>query len=221
VEAGTDTDARLGGSSLAAFRQVLVSPYLALIALFVFLLTWVSTFLYLEQQAMVAQVFTDRDARTEFFNTIDFWVQAAALTVQVFVFGRLYRWIGFRAVLLSVPLLMALGFATLALNPTFAVLVGVMMIRRVGEYAITRPARDMLYTVVSREEKYKAKSLIDTFVYRGGDATSASAHALIKATFGFGLTGMAWCGAVIAALWAGVAFALGSGHVSRRRRSAS
>jgi AAA family ATP:ADP antiporter len=221
VEAGTDTDARLGGSSLAAFRQVLESPYLALIALFVFLLTWVSTFLYLEQQAMVAEVFTSRDARTEFFNTIDFWVQAAALTVQVFVFGRLYRWIGFRAVLISVPLLMALGFAMLALNPTFAVLVGVMMIRRVGEYAVTRPSRDMLYTVVSREEKYKAKSLIDTFVYRGGDATSASAHALVKATFGFGLSGMAWCGAVIAAVWAAVAFALGSGHVSRRGRSAS
>ena len=185
------------------------------------LLTWASTFLYLEQQAMVAQVFTDRDARTEFFNTIDFWVQGASLLVQLFLFGRLFRWFGLRPLLVLVPLLMMLGYATLALNPTFVVLVGVMIIRRVGEYSIARPSRDTLYTVVSREEKYKAKSLIDTFIYRGGDATSASLHALLKSTFGLGLTGIAWCGAAIAALWAIVAFSLGKMHVNRRGRSES
>jgi ATP:ADP antiporter, AAA family len=219
--AGSDPDARLGGGALAAFRQVASSPYLALIAVFVLLLTWASTFLYLEQQALVAATFADRDARTEFFNTLDFWVQAASLTVQLFLFGRLYRWLGFRALIVLVPALMMLGFATLALMPTFAVLIGVMVVRRVGEYAIARPSRDTLYTVVSREEKYKAKSLIDTFVYRGGDATSASLHALLKSTFGLGLVGIAWVGAVIAAAWALVAFRLGTLHVSRRRRSAA
>jgi AAA family ATP:ADP antiporter len=219
--AGEDRDARLGGSSFAAFRQVVQSPYLALIAVFVLLLTWVSTFLYLEQQALVAQVFTDRDSRTEFFNTIDFWVQAASLVVQMFLFGRIFRWLGLRALLVLVPLLMTLGYAMLALNPTFAVLVGVMVVRRVGEYSIARPARDTLYTVVTREEKYKAKSLIDTFVYRGGDATSASLHALLKSTFGLGLSGIAWVGVGIAAAWAAVAYSLGTLHVSRRRRSAS
>jgi AAA family ATP:ADP antiporter len=218
TEPGVDRDARLGGSALAAFRQVMESPYLALIALFVFLLTWVSTFLYLEQQAMVAEVFTDRDSRTEFFNTIDFWVQAGSLTMQLFVFGRLYRWLGFRALIVSVPLLMAAGFAALALVPTFAVLVAVMMIRRIGEYSITRPSRDTLYTSVTREERYKAKSLIDTFVYRGGDATSASAHALVKSTFGLGLSGIAWCGAALAGLWAVVAWVLGTRHVALNRR---
>jgi AAA family ATP:ADP antiporter len=209
---GEDRDARLGGSALAAFRQVTSSPYLALIALFVFLLTWVSTFLYLEQQAMVADVFTTRDARTVFFNRIDFWVQAGSLAMQVFVFGRLYRWLGFRALIVSVPILMMFGFAALALFPSFAVLVAVMVVRRVGEYSITRPSRDTLYTSVTREERYKAKSLIDTFVYRGGDATSASAHAIVKATFGLGLSGIAWCGAALAALWAVVAFVLGTKH---------
>jgi AAA family ATP:ADP antiporter len=219
VEAGTDTDARLGGSSLAAFRQVLESPYLALIALFVFLLTWVSTFLYLEQQAMVATTFTDRDSRTAFFSTIDFWVQAGSLLMQLFLFGRLFRWFGFRALIVSIPVLMTAGYAVLAMFPTFAVLVGVMMVRRIGEYSITRPSRDALYTVVSREEKYKAKSLIDTFIYRGGDATAASVHAFIKATFGLGVTGIAWCGAAITAVWAVVAWALGTryGGLSRRR----
>jgi AAA family ATP:ADP antiporter len=219
VAAGEDRDARLGGSPLAAFRQVARSPYLALIALFVFLLTWVSTFLYLEQQAMVAEVFTDRDARTAFFNRLDFWVQAGSLAMQLFLFGRLYRWLGFRALIVSVPLLMTLGFAALALFPGFGVLVAVMVVRRIGEYSIARPSRDTLYTSVSREERYKAKSLIDTFVYRLGDATSASVHALVKATFGLGLSGIAWCGAGLAVLWALVAFVLGTRHqaVNSRR----
>jgi AAA family ATP:ADP antiporter len=141
VAAGEDGDARLGGSALAAFRQVARSPYLALIALFVFLLTWVSTFLYLEQQAMVAEVFTDRDSRTAFFNRLDFWVQAGSLAMQLFLFGRLYRWLGFRALIVSVPLLMTLGFAALALFPGFGVLVAVMVVRRIGEYSIARPWR--------------------------------------------------------------------------------
>ena len=220
TDAMPDPDARLGGSALAAFRQVVSSPYLALIAVFVLLLTWVSTFLYLEQQALVAARFADRDARTEFFNRLDFWVQAASLVVQMFLFGRLYRWLGFRALITLVPVAMAFGYVALALAPTFAVLIGVMVVRRVGEYAIARPSRDTLYTVVSREEKYKAKSLIDTFVYRGGDATSASLHALLKSTFGLGLVGIAWVGAGIAALWALVAFRLGTLQVSRRRTAA-
>jgi AAA family ATP:ADP antiporter len=215
---GTDRDAQLGGSAWAAFQQVARSPYLALIALFVFLLTWVSTFLYLEQQALVAEVFADRDARTAFFSRLDFWVQAGSLLMQLFVFGRLYRWFGFRALIVSVPVLMALGFATLALFPTFAVLVGVMVVRRVGEYSITRPSRDTLYTSVTREERYKAKSLIDTFVYRGGDATAASVHALVKSTFGLGLAGIAWCGAALAAVWAIVAWVLGTRHAALNPR---
>ena len=211
---GEDRDERLGGSAFAAFRQVASSPYLALIALFVFLLTWVSTFLYLEQQALVAEVFTDRDARTRFFGRLDFWVQAGSLVMQLFLFGRLYRWFGFRALIVTVPALMTVGFATLALFPTFAVLVAVMFVRRVGEYSLTRPSRDTLYTSVTREERYKAKSLIDTFIYRGGDATSASAHALVKSTFGLGLSGVAWCGALLAAVWAVVAWRLGTRHVA-------
>jgi AAA family ATP:ADP antiporter len=219
--AAADPDAKLGGHSFAAFVQLLRSPYLALIALFVFLLTWISTFLYLEQQALVAQVFTDRDAQTAFFSRIDFWVQAVSLAIQLFLFGRLYRWLGFRALIVSIPLLMLLGFGLLALFPTFAVLVGVLMIRRIGEYSITRPSRDTLYTVVTREEKYKAKSLIDTFVYRGGDATSASAHALVKSAFDLGLSGIAWCGAALAVVWAAVAWRLGREHVQRRTATAA
>jgi ATP:ADP antiporter, AAA family len=92
----------------------------------------------------------------------------------------------------------------------------VMMVRRVGEYAIARPCRDTLYTVVTREEKYKAKSLIDTFIYRGGDATSASVHKFFTEAVGFTGVGIGWLGAVICALWAVVSFSLGKAQEARR-----
>ena len=209
---GAEVDTPLGGHILAAFHQVIRSPYLLGIALFVILLSWVSTFLYLEQQAFVAKVFTTRDERTRFFSDVDFWVQTFALITQLFIFGRLFKWIGHRALLVSVPLIMTLGYAVFALVPTFAVLVGVFAVRRVGEYGITRPCRDSLYTVCTREEKYKAKSLIDTFIYRGGDATSASAYQLMTGTLGLGPAGVGWVGAGISALWLILALALGKSH---------
>jgi AAA family ATP:ADP antiporter len=203
-----DRDRPLGGDAWAAFRQVASSRYLVLIATFVFLLTWISTFLYLEQAAIVRDTFASRDERTAFFNRIDFWVQAASLTLQTLLFGRLFRRFGFRALLVSMPLVMAVGYAAFALAPTFVVFVAVMMVRRVGEYGITRPCRDLLWTVVPREQKYKAKSLVDTFVYRSGDAISASIHKLLTTVAGFGTSGIAWCGMVTALVWAGVALAL-------------
>ena len=212
---GADVDTPLGGHFLAAFHQVLRSPYLLGIALFVVLLSWVSGFLYLEQQAFVAKVFATRDERTRFFSDVDFWVQAFSLVTQLFLFGRLYKWVGLRALLVSVPLIMTAGYAIFALLPTFAVLVGVLAVRRVGEYAITRPSRDSLYTVCTREEKYKAKSLIDTFIYRGGDATGASVYQLLTGVVGFGPAGIGWVGAAISALWMMLALALGKTHARR------
>ena len=209
---GVEVNTPLGGHILAAFHQVIRSPYLLGIAVFVILLSWVSTFLYLEQQAYVAKVFATRDERTRFFSDVDFWVQGFSLLTQLFLFGRLYKWIGLRALLVSVPLIMTAGYAIFALLPTFAVLVVVFAVRRVGEYAITRPSRDSLYTVCTREEKYKAKSLIDTFVYRGGDATSASAFQLLTSGLGFGPAGVAWVGAGISAIWLAIALALGKSH---------
>ena len=218
---GAEVDTPLGGSILGAFHQVVRSRYLLGIALFVILLSWVTTFLYLEQQAFVAKVFASRDERTRFFSDVDFWVQTFSLITQLFVFGRLFKWVGHRAMLVSVPVLMTAGYAVFALLPTFAVLVGVLAVRRVGEYAITRPCRDSLYTVCTREEKYKAKSLIDTFIYRGGDATSASMYQLLTGGFGFGPSGVGWAGAFISALWMLIALALGKSHERGGRTSAA
>ena len=209
-------DAALGGSLWAAFGQVVRSPYLLGIALFVLLMTWVSTFLYLEQQAFVAKAFATADERTRFFGGIDFWVQAASLLMQLLFFGRLFKWVGLRAMLVSVPVIMTAGYALVALAPGFMVLVVVYAVRRVGDYALTRPCRDALFTVVSREEKYKAKSLIDTFVYRGGDALSGSLYKELTGSFGAGPATIGWLGAAISALWSVLALALGKAQEQRR-----
>ncbi len=211
------SETALGGGMFAAFTQVVRSPYLLGIALFVLLMTWVSTFLYLEQQAFVAKVFTSADQRTRFFAGIDFWVQAASLAGQLLLFGRLFKWVGLRVMLAAVPVIMTAGYAIFATAPRFMVLVVVYAVRRVGDYALTRPCRDALYTVVSREEKYKAKSLIDTFVYRGGDATSGSLYQALTTSLGAGPSAIGWIGAAISALWTVLALALGRAQEERGR----
>ena len=214
-------DQALGGSVWAAFAEVVRSPYLLGIAGFVLLMTWVSTFLYLEQQAFVQKVLAGTDERTRFFAAIDFWVQAASLVFQLLLFGRLFKWVGLKAMLVAVPLLMTAGYALFALTPTFMVLVVVYAVRRVGDYALTRPCRDSLFTVVSREEKYKAKSLIDTFVYRLGDATSGSLYKALTGGFGASAAAIGWFGAAISALWAVLAWALGRAQEQGRSVTAA
>ena len=162
----------LGGNPFAGATAVLRSPYLLGIALFVVLLASVSTFLYFEQARIVSETFTDRTRQTQVFGLIDSVVQALAILTQVFITGRLARRMGVGVLLVAVPLVMAAGFLWLALAPVFAVFVVVMVVRRAGEYALVRPGREMLFTVLPAEDKYKAKNFIDTVVYRGGDALS-------------------------------------------------
>jgi AAA family ATP:ADP antiporter len=205
----------VGGGVFAAFAQVARSPYLAGIAVFVLFMTWVSTFLYLEQAAFVAKVFHNTDDRTRFLSGIDFWVQASSLVLQALLFSRLFKWFGMRTLLVAVPLIMVAGYALFAIVPTFAVLIGVYSVRRVADYGLTRPCRDSLFTVVSREEKYQAKSLIDTFAYRGGDALSGSLYKALTGGLGFGPAAIGWVGAAVAAVWAVLALGLGRGFQRR------
>lgn len=162
----------LGGNPFAGAGEVLRSPYLLMLALFVVLLASISTFLYFEQARLVAQTFTDRTRQTQVFGLIDTVVQALAILTQLFFTGRIARRMGVGVLLVAVPLVMVTGFLWLALAPVFAVFVVVMVVRRAGEYALVRPGREMLYTVLPAEQKYRAKNFIDTVVYRGGDALS-------------------------------------------------
>jgi AAA family ATP:ADP antiporter len=155
-----DSEHPLGGSLLAGIRLVFRSPYLLGIALLMLLFTTLATFLYFQQAQIIRDSFADPAERTAVF---------AAL----FLTGRLVRWLGLPWTLALVPLLLCLGFMALAVSPVLVVLVVVQVIRRAGNYAIMRPSREMLYVVLGKEEKYKAKNFIDTTVYRGGDAVSA------------------------------------------------
>lgn len=162
----------LGGSPLAGAVEVMRSPYLSGIALYVLLLATVSTFLYFDQARLVAAAYPLKTDQTRVFALIDIAVQSLAIVSQVFITGRIAQRLGVGALLIGVPLLMVAGFAWLAFAPTFAVLAIVMVLRRGGEYAFVRPGREMLYTPLVPEAKYKAKNFNDTVVYRGADAVS-------------------------------------------------
>lgn len=163
----------LGGNPLAGAIEVLRSPYLLGIAVFMLLLASVTTFLYFEQARLVEARFPDSEDQTRVFGIIDVVVQSLAIVTQLFVTGRIAKKLGIGVLLVAVPLVVTAGFLWLALAPTFAVLAVVMVVRRAGEYAFVRPGREMLYTVVPPQEKYKAKNFNDTVVYRGADAVSA------------------------------------------------
>ncbi len=203
----TDADRPIGGNPFSGIYQVFGSRYLFGIAVFVFVLTWVSTFLYLQQAELVSKALPDPDRQTELFSTIDFWVQVVALVIQLLALGHLVKRFGLVVMMLTVPLAMVIGFGYLALNPVLGVLIAVYMIRRIGEYAIMRPCRELLFTTVPRETKYKAKNFIDTVVYRAGDAVSGSAHALL-AWLGLATSGIAWAGALVAGLWGIAAYSV-------------
>ncbi|QEA38964.1 MFS transporter [Pistricoccus aurantiacus] len=204
----------LGGNPFDGAVEVARSPFLLGIALFVVLLASVSTFLYFEQATLVAARFPDPVQQTQVFGLIDILVQALAIFTQVFLTGRIAQRLGVGVLLVAVPLVIAGGFLWLALAPTFAVFVVIMVARRAGEYALVRPGREMLYTVVSPQQKFKAKNFIDTVIYRGGDAISGW---LKRALDLLGeLPGLAMLiGAIIALAWAVTGFLLG--RAQRRR----
>lgn len=197
------------GNPFSGLTRVLHSPYLLGVAAFVVLLATVSTFLYFEQARLVAERFPERDTQVRVFAGIDFVVQAGALASQLFITGRLAQHLGIRMLLTAVPVLMCLGFVGLALAPTFAVLAGLMIVRRIGEYAFVRPGREMLFAPLDAETKYKAKNFIDTVVYRGGDALSGWAKSLLD-SLGQGAVLVALVGAGCAAVWAMLGWYLGS-----------
>lgn len=204
----TSTSNPLGGSVLAGIRLVFQSPYLLGIALLMLLFTTLATFLYFQQAQIIRDAFTDPSERTAVFASIDFAVNLLTVLIQLFFTGRLVRWLGLPWTLALVPLLLALGFMALAVAPVLTVLAVVQIIRRAGNYAIMRPSREMLYVVLGREEKYKAKNFIDTTVYRGGDAISAWIYTGLR-SLGLGLSGIAWIAVPLAGLWALLAYRLG------------
>ncbi|MCW8890529.1 MAG: MFS transporter [Sedimenticola sp.] len=207
-------EAAIGGSVWDGIRLVIHSPYLMGIGLLMLLFTTLATFLYLMQAQIIRDALVDSAQRTALFAQIDLTVNTLTLLIQLFLTNRLIKWLKLPMALALIPLLLAIGFILLGFAPTVALLIVVQVIRRAGNYAIMRPAREMLYVVLSREEKYKAKNVIDTLVYRTGDAVSAWVYSGIRA-LGITLSGVAFIAVPLALLWAWVAYKLGQAQQQR------
>ncbi len=212
--AGEHADRPLGGNPFAGFGIVLRSPYLLMIAAFVVLLSTANTMLYFQQLDIVTATFPDNAQRTQVFARIDFVVQALTVLSQFFLTGRIASRLGVTALLATVPLVITGGFLVLSATGSFAVLATVFVIRRWGEYAFIRPGREMLFSKLDTEAKYKGKSLVDVPVYRGADALVAQLQNVLRAG-GLGSTGLALIGAGAAFVWAGIGVWLGRRYERR------
>lgn len=204
--AATQEDRPIGGSVVAGITNAFRSPYLLNIAVFLLLYATTSTFLYFRQAAIVSHSFADRGAQTAFFATIDLCVNALSLVIQLLFTGRIVLSLGVALALALLPAVTMVGFAVLTALPSLTTIAAFQIVRRAGDYAIARPTREVLFTVVSREDRYKTKGFIDTFVYRLGDQVGAWSVAFLREA-GAGIASIA--AIVLAALWLANAFWLG------------
>ena len=190
----------VGGGVLSGFVHALRSPYLLHLTFYMLLFTVLSTFLYFQQADVARQSFTNRAARTAFFANIDLAVNLLTLLIQLFLTGRIIRRLGVALTLTLLPALSAVGFFVLGVTPTLWAVVVFQILRRAGNFSVARPTRETCFTVVPREDKYKAKSFIDTFVYRAGDQIGAWSYAALS-FLGLGLAGISLAAVPISMAW--------------------
>ncbi|MCB2107381.1 MAG: MFS transporter [Rhodobacteraceae bacterium] len=207
----TTLDRKLGGNPFDGFTLLFKSPFLLSIAAFILMLTWVSTILYFQQNDLVRDAFETREARTQAFAVVDLIVNIGAIVIQLFGTGRLVSRFGITFALMLVPVVMMFAFVAIAVSPVVFVLLGVQVMRRTSEYAVSRPGREMLFTVVDQQSRYKAKNVIDTVVYRFGDLSAAWVSAGLAA-MGLATSGVALFGVAVAAVWGYVALKLGRNY---------
>jgi AAA family ATP:ADP antiporter len=199
--------ARIGGNPFAGFKMFFTNPYLLGIGLFILLYTMVGSFVYFEQKNLLAEF--DRATRTQILGGVDLTINILTFTVGFFATSRIVARFGMPVTLALVPFFVCLGLLILAFAPIVTVVLALQIGRRAGNFAITRPGREMLFTAVDRETRFKAKPVIDIVVYRGGDALSSIAFAGLTDGLGLALGAMAAIGAGIAAVWVGVGRFLG------------
>jgi AAA family ATP:ADP antiporter len=206
--------AALGGSWLAGIAMLLRSPYLAGIALWVALLSLAGTFLYFQQANIVAAASDDPAVRTRIFASIDLAIGILTIIVQFFATGRLIARFGVGRAAAALPLVFALGFALLAVAPMLFAVIAFQAIQRAANFAVSNPAREILFTVLAREEKYKAKNVIDIVVFRGADALSGWLFAALRGA-GMELSAISLATVPLAGLWLVLALALGRAQERR------
>jgi AAA family ATP:ADP antiporter len=198
---------QIGGNPLAGFAVFRHNRFLWGIGLFIFLYTSISSFVYFELKNLLADY--DEATRAQIWASMDLAVNTLTIVIAAFATGRMANHLGLPFTLASVPVAICLGMLTLAAAPMVAVVVIIQIARRAGNYAISRPAREMLFTAVDRETRFKAKPVIDIVIYRGGDMLNAWGFTALTQGVGLGMAAMAGVGALIAALWAIVGIYLG------------
>jgi ATP:ADP antiporter, AAA family len=211
-----DPEARIGGGILSGSRIVARSPYLLGIFAIIALGSIAAAFMYNELLRMVATTYPDLASRAQFFGRLDFVVNIAAWVFQAFVVGWLIRRFELAGALVTTPIVALLSFLALAVSPLLLVLAAGQVLRRGGEYGIAKPSREVLFTVVDAESKYKAKNFIDTVLQRGSDLVGIGLVTLAHAA-GFGLIAYAWIGAAL--MIPAIALSLTLGRAFERRRS--
>src|SRR5580692_10390002 len=188
-----------GGNPLDGFILLLKSPYLMLIAGFLFLMTCISTIVYTQLGDLITKAFTDHNARTQAYATIELVVNSLAVVIQLIGTGRIIKRFGVTFGLMLNPIIMVFAFLAIAFSPVLLILGSLQIVRRVAEYAVAKPTREMLFTVVDQESKYKAKNVIDTVVYRGGDLLAAQVSVGVLSSFGD--IGLEVLGIVVSLVW--------------------
>ena len=207
ISASTADFDYIGGGPLAGFSEFVQSRYLLGIGLFIFFYTSIGSFVYFELKNLLADY--DVATRSQIWAGMDLVVNILTVMIGAFATGRIASHLGLPFTLASIPVLIGAGMLILAMAPMVAVVVSLQVIRRAGNYAISRPAREMLFTAVDRETRFKAKPVIDIVIYRGGDMLNAWAFTGLTQGLGLGLAAVAGVGAGIAALWAATGVYLG------------
>ncbi len=197
----------IGGNPLAGFAEFIGSRYLLGIGLFIFFYTSIGSFVYFELKNLLADF--DRETRSQIWAGMDLAVNSLTILVAAFATGRMAKYLGLPFTLACIPVLIGGGMLILAAAPMVSVVVALQIIRRAGNYAVSRPAREMLFTAVDREVRFKAKPVIDIVIYRGGDMLNAWAFTALTQGLGLGLAAVALVGAGIAACWAATGIFLG------------
>ncbi|MDB4829015.1 MFS transporter [Gammaproteobacteria bacterium] len=197
----------IGGNPLAGFKMFFSNPYLLSIGVFILLYTGISSFVYFELKNLLSDF--SRPERSVIWAQMDLAVNILAISTGLFATGRIVTRFGMPATIAMVPIIICIGLLILAISPLLGVVMILQIVRRAGNYAVTRPAREMLFTLVNQETRFKAKPVIDIVAYRGGDMITAWLFTGLTQGLGLGLAAVAAIGAGIAGLWALVGIYLG------------
>jgi len=207
----------IGGDFFDGFIDLLCHRFLLAIALFLLLYTMMSSFVYFELKNIMTEY--DRATRAQYWGMMDLVVNTLSILTAVFVTNRLATRFGLAVTLALVPLLLVCGWLAVAIAPGLLLLVGLQIVRRAGNYAITRPGREMLFTRVPPMTRFKTKPIIDIVVYRGGDVLAGWTYTGLAQGIGLGLGAIALIAALLALAWTLVAVFLGVSYENHQTRA--